>query len=175
MRINRITMLLACILAAGPCLADSTEASVFVQGHDTDASPASGTAAFVLVDGIADSDDTLLDSKLPDRVLFGEENQPATPVAVSSDETIDPSIGVPVDAGKLERLRGGESTVDNDVLIDGTVEGNTADRIVSGANAISDGAFTNANGINTVIQNTGSNVLIQNGMVVNVQFVAPTP
>lgn len=169
MRINRITMLLACILATGPCLADSTVASVPAQGQAADGSPGSGTAAFMLVDGVADSD------KLPGSVLFGKETQQAAPVAASSDEAGDPGIGVPVDAGELEQLRGGESTVDNDVLIDGSVEGNTADRIVSGANAISDGAFTNANGINTVIQNTGSNVLIQNGMVVNVQFVAPTP
>lgn len=167
MRINRITLLLACLLATGPCLAGSAVASV--SGQAAGGSPASGTAAFMLVDGIADSD------KFPDSVLFGKETQPAAPVAASSDAAGDPSIGVPVDAGELEQLRGGESTVDNDVLIDGSVEGNTADRIVSGANAISDGAFTNANGINTVIQNTGSNVLIQNGMVVNVQFVAPTP
>ncbi len=82
-------------------------------------------------------------------------------------------IGTPVDPGKLATLRGGESTVDNDVTIDGSVGGNTADHVISGSNAIGDGAFSNANGINTVIQNTGSNVLIQNGMVVNVQFVAP--
>lgn len=168
MRINRITLLLTCFLATGPCLADSTEASVSVQGQAADGSPASGTAAFMLIDGVADS------GKFSDSVLFGKETQPATPVA-ASDDASDPGIGIPVDAGELEQLRGGESTVDNDVLIDGSVEGNTADRIVSGANAISDGAFTNANGINTVIQNTGSNVLIQNGMVVNVQFVAPTP
>ncbi len=167
MRINRIFFSLACLLATGPCLASSTEASVQLQ--DANGSPETGAAAFMLVDGVADDD------KFPDSVLFGKEIQPAAPVAASSDEASDPSIGIPVDAGELEQLRGGESTVDNDVLIDGTVEGNTADRIVSGANAISDGAFTNANGINTVIQNTGSNVLIQNGMVVNVQFVAPTP
>jgi hypothetical protein len=154
MRINRIILSLAGVLAAGSCLAGSTEASV--QVHDADGLPAIG-----ITDNI----------EFPDNLLFGTEIQPATSV----DETDDPAIGVPVDPGALERLRGGESTVDNDVLIDGTVEGNTADRIVSGANAISDGAFTNANGINTVIQNTGSNVLIQNGMVVNVQFVAPTP
>lgn len=161
MRINCTTLSLACVLATGPCLAGSIEASV--QGHDADGLPATGTAAFVLVDGVADS------------VLFGKEIQPSAPVAVSSNEVSNPSIGIPVDAGELDQLRGGESTVDNDVLIDGTVEGNTADHIVSGANVISDGSFANGNGINTVIQNTGSNVLIQNGMVVNVQFVAPTP
>ena len=150
MRINRFISLLACAVAAGPCFADTREASV--QGHDAD--PLSATDADAIV--------------FANAVLFGEEAIPAT-----SAEANDIGIGTPVDAAALERLRGGESTVDNDVLIDGAVEGNTADHIVSGTNAISDGAFTNANGINTVIQNSGSNVLIQNGMVVNVQFVAP--
>ena len=84
-------------------------------------------------------------------------------------------IGAAIDVDRLARLRGGDSTVENDVLIDGTVDGNTADHVVSGSNSISEGAFANAAGINTVIQNTGSNVLIQNGMVVNIQFVAPVP
>lgn len=167
MRINRITLSLAWLLSTGPCLAESPEASV--QRQDADGPPVAGSAAFVLVDGVADS------GMFPDSVLLDREIRPAIPVTASSDEASDPSIGIPVDAGELDRLRGGESTVDNDVLIDGTVEGNTADHIVSGANAISDGSFANASGINTVIQNTGSNVLIQNGMVVNVQFVAPQP
>jgi hypothetical protein len=156
MRINRFISLrgfislLACAVAAGPCFAGTMEASV--QGHDP--LPATYTDAGTIV--------------FANAMLFDEEPMPA-----ASAEASDTGIGIPVDAAALERLRGGESTVDNDVLIDGAVEGNTADHIVSGANAISDGAFTNANGINTVIQNSGSNVLIQNGMVVNVQFVAP--
>jgi len=154
MRINRFTSLLACAIAAGPCLADTMEASV--QGQDADPSP----ATYVDADPVVFIDD----------MLAGEQSAPAM-----AGEPSTTGIGIPVDAGDLDRLRGGDGTVDNDVLIDGTVEGNTADRIVSGANAISDGSFTNANGINTVIQNTGSNVLIQNGMVVNVQFVAPPP
>lgn len=85
------------------------------------------------------------------------------------------ALGSPIDSEQLGALSGGDSTVDNDVIIDGTVDGNTADGIISGSNVIGGGAFDNATGINTVIQNTGSNVLIQNGMVVNVQFVPPTP
>lgn len=147
-------LLLACATAAAPCLADTTETSV--QGHEADALP----ATYVDADPIMFVDDMLAD----------RQDRPAT-----TPDPPDAGMGVPVDAGDLDRLRGGDGTVDNNVLIDGSVEGNTADRIVSGANAISEGAFTNANGINTVIQNTGSNVLIQNGMVVNVQFVAPSP
>jgi hypothetical protein len=81
-------------------------------------------------------------------------------------------LGQAMGADVLDGYRGGDD-VDNNVIIDGHVSGNTADRIVSGSNTIQDGSFANANGINTVIQNSGSNVLIQNGMVVNVQFVDP--
>ena len=86
--------------------------------------------------------------------------------------TMIEGLGQAIGAEVLDGYRGGDD-VDNNVIIDGHVSGNTADRIVSGSNTIQDGSFANANGINTVIQNSGSNVLIQNGMVVNVQFVDP--
>ncbi|MFD0738117.1 hypothetical protein ACFQZQ_02275 [Lysobacter koreensis] len=81
-------------------------------------------------------------------------------------------IGQALDSGELEDFRGGDESF-QEVDINGQVTGNTANRIVSGGNSVSDGAFGNASGINTVIQNSGSNVLIQNGMIVNVQFVDP--
>jgi hypothetical protein len=164
---NKPTMFsLACLLLAAPCVAGTVE--VPVTGPAIDAMPAADSAFVPVVDVFAD--DANQSAGFPDSLAFGKEAPPPT-----STDAGNPDIGVPVDAVALERLRGGQSTVDNDVLLDGTVENNTADHVVSGANAISDGAFTNANGINTVIQNSGSNVLIQNGMVVNVQFVAPTP
>lgn len=92
--------------------------------------------------------------------------QPATPAPLVE------GIGQAIETEALDGLRGGDD-VENNVTLDGSVTGNTADRIVSGTNTIQDGAFANANGISTVIQNSGSNVLIQNGMVVNVQFVDP--
>lgn len=82
-------------------------------------------------------------------------------------------IGQALDNRVLEGFRGGEDSSSQEVDIRGQVTGNTANRIVSGTNSISDGAFGNASGINTVIQNSGSNVLIQNGMIVNVQFLDP--
>ena len=82
-------------------------------------------------------------------------------------------IGQALDPGALEGYRGGASTVDNTVDIDGGVSGNSAQGIVTGDNVIDGGAFANSTGISTVIQNSGANVLIQNGTVVNVQFVDP--
>lgn len=154
MRINRIISLLACAIATGPCFAGTPETS--------DADPLSAIRAEAIV---------MVEDRFMEGMPGDTHNSPAAAVENASVN----GIGTPVDAGELDGLRGGESTVDNDVLIEGTVEGNTADHIVSGANAISDGSFANSSGINTVIQNTGSNVLIQNGMVVNVQFVAPPP
>lgn len=82
-------------------------------------------------------------------------------------------IGTPVSAESLQSMRGGDDTTTNTVDIHGGVDGNSADNTVSGNNIIRDGSFANASGISTVIQNSGSNVLIQNGTVVNVQFVDP--
>lgn len=153
MRINFIAPLLACAMAAGPCQAGTLEAPA--QGHGADFVPAD------CPESLGSESDAFPGSK-------------ATPPVPAEERVKDfADIGTSVDVMKLDQLRGGKSTVHNDVLLDGTVEGNTADHVASGSNAISDGAFSNASGINTVIQNTGSNVLIQNGMVVNVQFVAP--
>ena len=81
-------------------------------------------------------------------------------------------FGMTVANEALDRFRGGDAITDQDVDIRGEVDGNSANRIVSGDNGIT-GAFGNAAGITTVIQNSGSNVLIQSGMNVNVQFVDP--
>ncbi|TBR40723.1 hypothetical protein EYV96_06715 [Dyella terrae] len=64
----------------------------------------------------------------------------------------------------------GGTNVKQNTTLNGTVTGNTASRVVSGSNAISGESFSGASGLPTVIQNTGSNVLIQNATVVNVQF-----
>jgi hypothetical protein len=151
MRINLMTPLLACAIAAGPCLGGTTEAPA--QGHGAEL-PAADR----------------IKSRAPESAVFFHEATAPVPAGVAGN-TLD--IGNSVGVMRLDQLRGGQSTVDNDVLLEGTVDGNTVDHVASGSNAISDGAFSNASGINTVIQNTGSNVLIQNGMVVNVQFVAP--
>ena len=85
-------------------------------------------------------------------------------------------LGRTVDPGRLAGLRGGDGTqVENLVDVDGSVDGNTAHHVNTGTNSIADGAFNNASGINTVIQNTGNNVLIQNAMIVTVDFVGGGP
>lgn len=101
--------------------------------------------------------------------------QDAEPDVAASMPSAPPAIGQPLEADALDALRGGESLVVVRVGNDGEVDGNHAENVTSGLNAIDGGAFANASGITTVIQNSGSNVLIQNGTAVNVQFVDPMP
>ncbi|RDK10976.1 hypothetical protein [Cupriavidus lacunae] len=75
-----------------------------------------------------------------------------------------------VPVSKLDVIRGGAEVTVNDMRLHGTVADNAAVNTLSGSNHISDGAFANAAGIPTAIQNSGSNVLIQNATIVNVQF-----
>jgi hypothetical protein len=71
---------------------------------------------------------------------------------------------------RLAELRGGTETPWSDMKLNGTVGNNAATNVVTGANVITDGAFSNASGLPMVIQNSGANVLIQNATIVNVQF-----
>ncbi len=152
MSIARAILLLACMAGADACLAQETAFPVQGQGADflpgRDA-PVGPWVAGVFAAGVNDALDQ------------GDRTDHSA------------SIGVPLDVGRLQSLRGGESSVDNDVLINGTVSDNVAEDVMTGSNAINGEAFANTSGISTVIQNTGNNVLIQNGMVVNVQFVGP--
>ena len=54
------------------------------------------------------------------------------------------------------------------LVMNGTSAGNAVgDGVVTGSNIIQGGAFGNASGFVTVIQNSGNNVLIQNAMQIN--------
>ena len=98
-------------------------------------------------------------------VLVLESPAPQLPVVAVSE------LGHAVAVDRLSALRGGDgSQTENLIDVDGSVDDNTAHHITSGTNSIADGAFSNASGINTVIQNTGSNVLIQNAMIVTDDF-----
>ncbi|MCE3261540.1 MAG: hypothetical protein K0R43_619 [Pseudoduganella sp.] len=71
---------------------------------------------------------------------------------------------------KLEQMRGGSETPWSDMKLAGTVANNTAVNVVTGANIVTDSAFSNASGLPMVIQNSGANVLIQNATIINVQI-----
>ena len=75
-----------------------------------------------------------------------------------------------VPAEQLAGKRAGADTVSNNMDLNGAVSGNSAINVVTGANAISSGAFSNASGLPVAIQNSGANVLIQNATIINVQL-----
>ncbi|MFC0401178.1 hypothetical protein [Paraburkholderia rhizosphaerae] len=81
----------------------------------------------------------------------------------------DDVFGVAMTAGQLDAHRGGDALIGQNDLT-GTVANNTANRVVTGSNSISEGSFANSSGLPTVIQNSGANVLIQNATVLNVRF-----
>lgn len=110
----------------------------------------------------------LAPSALAGQVTLPSDHGVAATQSMSFDE-----VDAALDTDSLDRYRGGSDTVDNTVDIRGDVSDNTAQDIVTGNNIIDGGAFANSNGISTVIQNSGANVLIQNGMVINVQFANP--
>ncbi len=80
------------------------------------------------------------------------------------------AFGTPLQAEQLDHYRGGFDVVKNDMQLGSTVTGNSAVNVQSGNNTIADGSFANASGLPMVIQNSGSNVSIQNATIVNVQL-----
>jgi hypothetical protein len=105
------------------------------------------------------------------------ESQPVVEdVQVVVDEVAAPDavFGSALDPAALSDMRGGAEIVDNDILVNGRVEDAIAVDVLSGSNSVA-GSFDSASGINTVIQNTGANVLIQNAMIVNVKFAEAGP
>ena len=79
-------------------------------------------------------------------------------------------LGLAVSAGALSHYSGGSSLVQSNQNITGTVTGDSASQVVTGTNSITGDSFAGASGLPSVIQNSGNNVLIQNGVIVNVQM-----
>ncbi|RDS80385.1 hypothetical protein DWU99_19285 [Dyella psychrodurans] len=82
-------------------------------------------------------------------------------------------FGQAVSAGTLGHYSGGNGNISVQAGIQtmtGTVSNDTATNVTTGANTISGDSFSNASGLPSVIQNTGNNVLIQSGVIVNVQM-----
>lgn len=92
------------------------------------------------------------------------------PLAVAEEPAgpfANPLGAAPLDENALARSN---TAVLNAMQLSGSVENNQAVNVTSGNNTITDGALSGANGLPMVIQNSGSNVLIQNATIVNVQL-----
>ncbi|GAB2894404.1 hypothetical protein GCM10027093_32510 [Paraburkholderia jirisanensis] len=81
----------------------------------------------------------------------------------------DARFGIAMSAAQLDAHRGGDALIGQNDLT-GSLTNTSANRVVTGSNSISQGSFSNASGLPTVIQNSGANVLIQNATVLNVRF-----
>ena len=79
-------------------------------------------------------------------------------------------FGVPLASGKLGDFRGGFDVVKNDMQLNGVVTNNSATDVATGSNFISAGSLANSSGFPMVVQNSGSNVLIQNATIINLQY-----
>ncbi|MGZ3181387.1 MAG: hypothetical protein ACXU8N_03010 [Telluria sp.] len=82
--------------------------------------------------------------------------------------SVDAGFGPAAPAGTLAGARGGDEPAST-MTLTGTVGGNTATNVGSGANIIAAGSFANAAGMPMVIQNSGANVLIQNATIINLK------
>jgi hypothetical protein len=94
----------------------------------------------------------------------------AEAVASPASPTVVQGFGTPIEGGVLTGYRGGFDLIKNDMQLSGTVTNNVAAHTLSGNNYISDSAFSNASGLPMVVQNSGSNVLIQNATIIHVQM-----
>ncbi len=90
-----------------------------------------------------------------------------------ADEEAGPAVGgfgaaIPDD--QLAANRGGHTVEINSNNLDATLTDNQAISNITGSNLITSGAFAGANGMNTVIQNSGNNVIIQNATILNLKL-----
>jgi hypothetical protein len=79
-------------------------------------------------------------------------------------------LGKAVPTNDLDKQRGGTVSVENHMQVNGALTDTSAFDVLTGTNSINGGAFSGASGIPMVIQNTGNNVLIQNGTIINLQL-----
>lgn len=90
--------------------------------------------------------------------------------AGSPETTELTSWGAPLPSTQLDTQRGGTDpgpVTINANMLNAKLFDNVATNNVTGHNTITGGAFAGASGFATVIQNSGNNVIIQNGTVLN--------
>lgn len=99
------------------------------------------------------------------------EEPPPTPISGSLVMLEDDAMaGFPVvEEKELSTIRGGEGPVLNLQELKAIVSGNTVEgTVTTGDSNIGAGAFSNLDGISSVVINTGNNVSIQNSTIVNI-------
>lgn len=113
--------------------------------------------------------ESVVTPKAPDAVADSSTSAGDATKAAPAAPASNDGFGVAMTSDQLDNQRGGDALVGQNYLT-GTVASNTASRVETGSNSISEGSFASSSGLPTVIQNTGANVLIQNATVLNVRF-----
>ncbi|SHO43662.1 hypothetical protein SAMN02745220_00460 [Desulfopila aestuarii DSM 18488] len=97
--------------------------------------------------------------------------------ALPPENVIADFFGKPVSGEDLSALSGGQNIdIDNiNMLINrmnlnSELENNVLQSTTTGINVLTSGAFANANGISTVIQNSGNQVIINSALILNVRL-----
>ena len=80
------------------------------------------------------------------------------------------SLGAPVPESTLSQYRGARDITFNLQNTEAQLHDNQAVNTISGNNQVAGQAFSGSNGLPTVIQNSGNNVIIQSATIVNVKL-----
>jgi hypothetical protein len=100
----------------------------------------------------------------PGQAQQANHSPPASnPQAASVD-----GFGQAISTSSLSHYSGGSSLVQANANLTGNLTGDSASQVTGGPNSINGDSFAGASGLSAVIQNSGSNVLIQNGVAINV-------
>jgi len=95
----------------------------------------------------------------------------ASHIGATQAEPMLMPFGAALDDGVLASQRGGQQDAFfNDMRSRATISQTSTSNVATGTNSITDGAFTNSNGLPMVIQNTGNNVIIQNSTILNLKL-----
>lgn len=105
-----------------------------------------------------------------DAAVVSGAAQPAAEVVQPAAKS--PFGGPVLDAGSLDGQRGTADLLLNKMDLDSRVHDNSMENVVlgDGRNSISNGAYSNFNGIALGVQNTGSQTSIQNAVSVIIQL-----
>ena len=108
-------------------------------------------------------------------LLYGLTALPGNTEPLPSDlpppePPLSAGFGAAVPVDQLEDARGGSFETRSHMTLTGSTNGNSAEGVVSGNNVIEAGSFDQMSGLPVVVQNSGSNVLIQNAVIVNMQM-----
>lgn len=169
-RFARLVLLFAVALpglAVQTAVAEPQSPPAAVQAAMTDTAPVAAAAPAAFAVGAVPATFTM--PAAPGASVTSSTSATATPPTAAAQSGESVSFGVAMNAGQLDEQRGGDALVGQNNLT-GSVADNTAYKVSTGSNAITQGSFASSSGLPTVIQNTGANVLIQNATVLNVRF-----